>query len=153
MGLSARALAELAELERRTVAADGGRLKLEWAATAGALGERVDDVLWWDGERLVPSIALRVGFPAVELAGIGRPRPSPTRHRSACLRCLRLCAERAAQRSLLVVPRGSTGGHALARRGAGSSTTRSTPSSWMRTRRRPTDPSVTLRPRPGPMRE
>src|SRR5436190_2626485 len=116
-GLSPHALAELAELGRRTVAADGGRLKLEWATLRARSGERVDDVRWRDGARLVGFLGLYAfGFPTVELAG--RVEPADRRHGigSALLdEALRLCAERAAQRVLLVVPRGSTGGHALAR--------------------------------------
>jgi ribosomal protein S18 acetylase RimI-like enzyme len=114
--LSPYALAELAELERRTVAADGGRLKLEWATLRARSAERVDDLLWWDGERLVGFLGLYAfGFPTVELAGMVDPDHRRRGIGSALLDdALRLCAERAARRVLLVVPRGSAGGHALA---------------------------------------
>lgn len=148
-GLSPRALAELAELERRTVAADGGRLKLEWATLRGRSGERVEDVLWWDGGRLVGFLGLYAfGFPTVELAGAVDPDHRRRGIGSALLgEALRLCAERAAQRVLLVVPRGSTGGHALARARGGvlhhsehALILEGEPADG------PTDPSVTLRP-------
>ena len=52
-GLSPAALRAIADLERRVVAADGGRLKLEWNALRHRSGRDVEDVLWWDGERLL----------------------------------------------------------------------------------------------------
>lgn len=52
-GLSPAALQAIADLERRVVAADGGRLKLEWNALRHRSGQDVEDVLWWDGERLL----------------------------------------------------------------------------------------------------
>jgi ribosomal protein S18 acetylase RimI-like enzyme len=148
-GLSPRALAELAELERRTVAADGGRLKLEWATLRGRSGKRVDDLLWWDGERLVGFLGLYAfGFPTVELAGMVDPDRRRCGIGSALLdEALRLCAERAAQQVLLVVPRGSTGGHALAR-GRGGVLDHSEHALVLdgEPADGPTDPSVTLRP-------
>jgi ribosomal protein S18 acetylase RimI-like enzyme len=148
-GLSPRTLAELAELERRTVAADGGRLKLEWATLRGRTGERVEDVLWWDGGRLVGFLGLYTfGFPTVELAGMVDPDHRRRGIGSALLdEALRLCAERVAQRVLLVVPRGSTGGHALARARGGvldhsehALVLEGEPADG------PTDPSIVLRP-------
>ena len=52
-GLSAAALDAIADLEGRVVAADGGRLNLEWNALRHRSGQDVEDVLWWDGERLL----------------------------------------------------------------------------------------------------
>ena len=48
----------LADLERRTVDADGGRLKLEWGALNGQSGDDVHDVLWWEGQRLLGFVGL-----------------------------------------------------------------------------------------------
>jgi ribosomal protein S18 acetylase RimI-like enzyme len=148
-GLSPGVLAELTELERRTVTADGGRLKLEWATLRTRSGKRVEDVLWWDGDRLVGFLGLYAfGFPTVELAGMVDPDHRRRGIGSAMLdEALRLCAERAAQRVLLVVPRGSTGGHALALARGGllhhsehALVLDGEPADG------PTDPSVTLRP-------
>ena len=148
-GLSLRALTELADLERRTVAADGGRLKLEWAALRARSGDRVDDVLWWDGDRLVGFVGLYAfGFPTVELAGMVDPAHRRRGIGSAMLgEALRLCAERSAQRVLLVVPRSSAGGHALAKSRGGvldhsehALVLAGEPADG------PSDPSITLRP-------
>jgi ribosomal protein S18 acetylase RimI-like enzyme len=49
-GLSPAALSAIEDLERRIVAADGGRLKLQWNALRHRSGQDVEDVLWWDGE-------------------------------------------------------------------------------------------------------
>ena len=53
-GLSTTELDAVADLERRVVAADGGRLKLEWATLRTRSGDRAEDVLAWaDDGRLV----------------------------------------------------------------------------------------------------
>lgn len=49
-GLSTADLSALADLERRVVAADGGRLKLEWPTLRAGGGEQF---LWRGGDRLV----------------------------------------------------------------------------------------------------
>ena len=51
-GLSPGDLRELAELEVRVLAADGGRLKLEWRVLRSRAGQDVEDVLWWEEDRL-----------------------------------------------------------------------------------------------------
>ena len=73
-GLGAPQLAAVADLERRVVAADGGRLKLEWGTLRARSGDRVEDLLWWDGDRLAGFLGLySFGAPAVELAGMVDP--------------------------------------------------------------------------------
>ena len=72
-GLSERALDAIAELERVVIEADGGRLKLEWGSLRGRRGDRVEDVLWWEGERLLGFLGI-YGFGAIpELAGMVAP--------------------------------------------------------------------------------
>lgn len=51
--LTDRSLAAVADLERRVLAVDGGRLKLEWPTLCSRAGDRVEDLMWWKGERLV----------------------------------------------------------------------------------------------------
>ncbi len=73
-GLSESALAAIADLEARTVAADGGRLKLEWGVLHGRDSSQIQDLLWWDGDRLVGFLGLYgFGAPTVELAGMVDP--------------------------------------------------------------------------------
>ncbi len=49
---------------------DGGRLKLEWGRLRGRSGDRVEDLLWWEGDRLVGFLGI-YGFETVpELAGM-----------------------------------------------------------------------------------
>src|SRR5436190_7521545 len=131
-GLSPHALAELAELGRRTVAADGGRLKLEWATLRARSGERVDDVLWRDGARLVGFLGLYAfGFPTVELAGMVEPAHRRHGIGSALLdEALRLCAERAASGCCWSCPAARPAATPWPGLGAGSWTTRSTRSYW-----------------------
>lgn len=74
-GLNAAALSAIAELEQRVVAADGGRLKLEWGTLRSRKPDEINDLLWWDGDRLIGFLGL-YGFggpPNVELAGMVDP--------------------------------------------------------------------------------
>src|SRR5437660_1370056 len=74
LGLSSRELEAVAGLEQRVVAADGGRLKLEWGVLRARSGLEVEDLLWWDGERLVGFLGLYAFGPAtVEIAGMVDP--------------------------------------------------------------------------------
>jgi ribosomal protein S18 acetylase RimI-like enzyme len=119
-GLSSRALPAIADLERRVVDADGGRLKLEWGALRGRAGDRVEDLLWWEGDRLLGFLGIyEFGLPA-ELAGMVAPDARRRGIGTALLdAAVRLCRERGVRSALLIVPRTSVAGRRLAvRRGA-----------------------------------
>ncbi len=113
-GLSESALAAIADLEHRTVATDGGRLKLEWGVLHGRDAGRVEDLLWWDGERLVGFLGLYAfGAPTVELAGMVDPQHRRRGIGTALVEAARpLIAERGYTKVLLVCPRaGESGAH------------------------------------------
>lgn len=121
-GLSAVALDAIADLERRVVAADGGRLKLEWDALRHRSGQDVEDVLWWDGERLLGFLGIYShGAPTLELAGMVDPAARRRGIGTALLDAgQHLCRRREHNSVLLVVPRTSVSGRSLAlRRGGG----------------------------------
>jgi ribosomal protein S18 acetylase RimI-like enzyme len=104
------------------IAADGGRLKLEWEALRHRSGRDVEDVLWWDGERLLGFLGIYShGAPALELAGMVDPAARQRGIGAALLDAgLRLCRQREHNSVLLVVPRPSVAGRSLAlRRGGG----------------------------------
>ena len=117
-GLGPRALDALAALEKRAIAVDGGRLKLEWATLRARAGDRVEDILWWDGEQLVGFIGLYAFGSSVELAGVVDPAARRRGIATSLLdAALPLCA--GYTKRLLVTPRDSAGGAAFARtRGA-----------------------------------
>ena len=115
-GLSPAQLDAIAGLEQRVLAVDGGRLKLEWGTLRARAGDRVEDVLAWQAGRLVGflgSYAFGGGPP--ELAGMVDPTARRRGVGGALLdAALALCAERGCAEVLLVVPRASPGGRALA---------------------------------------
>jgi ribosomal protein S18 acetylase RimI-like enzyme len=116
-GLSPGALRKLAELEARVVAADGGRLKLEWHVLRSRAAKDVEDLLWWEEDRLVGFLGLYVfGAPTVEIAGMVDPA---ARRRGIATElldaALPVCRERGYERALLVTPRGSLAGREFAR--------------------------------------
>jgi ribosomal protein S18 acetylase RimI-like enzyme len=119
-GLSSRALEAIAELERRVIEADGGRLKLEWETLRRRSGDRVEDVLWWDSDRLLGFLGI-YGFEAApELAGMVSPDARRRGIGAALLdAALPLCRERSDRRPLLIVPRPSLAGKRLALRRGG----------------------------------
>ncbi|BCJ47378.1 acetyltransferase [Actinoplanes ianthinogenes] len=119
--LSPADLEAIAELERRVVAADGGRLKLEWDALRGRSGPDVEDVLWWEGERLLGFLGIYShGAPSLELAGMVDPEARRRGIGTALLdAALRVCQAREHSEVLLVVPRSSAGGPVLAQRRGG----------------------------------
>lgn len=113
-GLTPAELAAVADLERRVVAVDGGRLKLEHPVLRARRGDRVEDVLAWDGDRLVGFAGTYSwGSADVEMAGMVDPTARRRGLGGQLLdAALALCR---GPQALLVVPGGSAGGHALAR--------------------------------------
>jgi ribosomal protein S18 acetylase RimI-like enzyme len=111
-GLSSAELSAIANLEARTVQADGGRLKLEWGVLRARSGQDVEDLLWWDGGRLVGFLGLYTfGPPTVELAGMVDPAARRIGVATALLdAALPLCRERGYRQALLVTPRASAAG-------------------------------------------
>jgi ribosomal protein S18 acetylase RimI-like enzyme len=105
-------------LERRVVAADGGRLKLEWKALRHRSGQDIEDVLWWDGDRLLGFLGIYThSAPTIELAGMVDPAARRRGIGTALLDAgRRLCQQREHASVLLVVPRNSVTGRSLAQR-------------------------------------
>jgi ribosomal protein S18 acetylase RimI-like enzyme len=115
-GLTPDELAAIAGLEQRVVAADGGRLKLEWDSLRGRSGEAVEDVLWWDSGQLVGFLGLYAfGGANLELAGMVDPL---ARRRGIATALLDTAAELARERGrdcvLLVCPRATETGAGFA---------------------------------------
>lgn len=120
VGLSSRALDAIGELERQVVEADGGRLKLEWGRLRRRSGERVEDLLWWEDDRLLGFLGLYGFGPTVELAGMVAPDARRRGIATALLDAgLSLCRERDPKETLLIVPRSSAAGKQLALRRGG----------------------------------
>ena len=115
-GLDDLQLAAVADLERRVVTHDGGRLKLEWGVLRRRSPDEVNDVLFWEQGTLVGFAGLyQFGLPA-EVAGMVDPTVRRRGIGSALLR--RLAAEAAGRgldRALVVVPRSTGAGAAFAR--------------------------------------
>ena len=115
-GLSESDLSEIADLERRAVDHDGGRLKLEWSSLRGRSGEQIDDLLWRDGDRLVGFLGFySFGSPDLELAGMVDPAVRRRGIGTALLAAaLPIAHERGFTRALLVTPRSTPTGAAFA---------------------------------------
>lgn len=118
--LPPRVLDAIAALERRVIEVDGGRLKLEWGRLRGRSGDRVEDLLWWEGDRLVGFLGI-YGFETLpELAGMVDPDARRRGIGTALLdAAISLCRDRGALRPLLIVPRASPAGRRLALRRGG----------------------------------
>ncbi len=119
-GLPPRVLDAIAALERRVIEVEGGRLKLEWGRLRGRSGDRVEDLLWWEGDRLVGFLGI-YGFETLpELAGMVDPDARRRGIGTALLdAAISLCRDRRALRPLLIVPRASPAGGRLALRRGG----------------------------------
>jgi ribosomal protein S18 acetylase RimI-like enzyme len=114
-GLSVQALEAIADLERRVVDADGGRLKLEWTRLRSRSGERVEDLLWWEGDRLVGFLGFYGHGSSLELAGMVAPEARRRGIATAMLdAATELCHARGYGDVLLIVPRSSAAGKHLA---------------------------------------
>jgi len=119
-GLSSGALQAIAELERLVIEADGGRLKLEWGRLRRRGGDRVEDLLWWEGDRLVGFLGFYGFESSPELAGMVAPAARRRGIGSALVDAsLSLCRERGDPPPLLIVPRPSEVGKRLALRHGG----------------------------------
>jgi ribosomal protein S18 acetylase RimI-like enzyme len=111
-GLSGDVLAELADLEARVLAVDGGRLKLEWGTLRSRPADSANDVLARVAGRLVGFVGVYRHGAEPELTGMVDPA-----HRRQGLATRALAAVLplvGGPSALLVVPRGSAGGRRLA---------------------------------------
>ena len=148
-GLTERDLDAIADLERRVVAADGGRLKLEWGTLRSRSGERVDDLLWWEQEQLRGFLGLyRFGSATLELAGMVDPLVRRRGIGSALLRSASGLAEaRGCAELLIVAPRSTPAGRGFA---IASGATLAHSEHYMELRGTPADtprdPDITVRP-------
>lgn len=115
-GLTPRDRQAIADLESRALQVDGGRLKLEWGVLNGRTGRDVEDILCWDGDRLLGFLGLYTfSAPTVELAGMVDPAARRRGIGTALLdAALPLCHDRGYGQTLLVTPRASTAGRCLA---------------------------------------
>jgi ribosomal protein S18 acetylase RimI-like enzyme len=114
-GLSTGALEAIADLERRVLDAEGGRLKLEWGTLRGRSGDRVEDLLWWEGDRLLGFLGLYGYGPLLELAGMVAPEARRRGIATALLdAAMQLARVQGNREILLIVPRPSAAGKHLA---------------------------------------
>jgi ribosomal protein S18 acetylase RimI-like enzyme len=116
-GLTDAALEAIADLERRVVAADGGRLKLEWGVLESRPSTEARDLLWWEEGQLLGFLGI-YGFNARCLELAGMVAPDARRRgigRALFDAALPVCRGDGRDRLLMVVPRVSTGGRELAR--------------------------------------
>lgn len=98
------------------VAVDGGRLKLEWGTLRQRVGKQGKDFLWREAERLLGFVGLYgFGGDTIEVTGMVDPAARRRGIATALLdAALPAGREQGYERALLVVPRGSEAGRALA---------------------------------------
>ena len=116
-GLSDQALEAIAGLERQVLAADGGRLKLEWSVLRSRPTDQVRDLLFWEQGRLVGFLGI-YGSGRRHLELTGMVDPGARRRgigRALITAALPICRARGITRVLMVVPRNHAGGRELAR--------------------------------------
>jgi ribosomal protein S18 acetylase RimI-like enzyme len=120
LGLSSAELLAIAGLEQLVVDADGGRLKLEWGTLRSRSGNQIEDLLWWEDDQLLGFLGLYSFGPSIEIAGMVAPAARRRGIATTLLNALlALCLDREVRRALLVVPRPSIAGRALAARHRG----------------------------------
>jgi ribosomal protein S18 acetylase RimI-like enzyme len=115
--LNNTALEAIADLERRVLATDGGRLKLEWGDLRHRSGTEVRDLLWWEDGRLLGFLGIYGrGQRPLEIAGMV---DFTARRRGIGLAlfeaALPICRNHDIDKLLMVVPRNSAGGSDFAR--------------------------------------
>ena len=119
--LSAEELASLARLEAACVAADGGRLKLEWPSLRARAAGVTSDFVWTDGGEVVGFVGLYQWRSIdLEMCGMVHPRWRGRGVASALYEAAAAeVAARAPQRALLIVDRRSEAGRRFATKNGG----------------------------------
>ena len=116
-GLTKADLAAIADLERRVIDHDGGRLKLEWGVLESRSGKQVDDLLWRADDRVVGLprlLQLRADRPRVRRDGRPGVATDRDRDRACSTPPYRWQRNAASAKALLVTPRSTPAGHAFA---------------------------------------
>ncbi len=114
-GLTGPQLDAIADLERRVVAHDGGRLKLEWGVLRERPAGEVNDLLTWRDDTLVGFCGIYHFAGELELAGAVDPDRRRTGIGSSLLSlALGHVARRGASRALLVAPAATGSGRRFA---------------------------------------
>lgn len=114
-GLSESQLEAIAALERRVVAHDGGRLKLEWPSLQSRPRGEVNDFLVWDSTTLVGFCGVYAFGSEPELAGAVDPEHRRRGIGSVLLNhALDLLSSRGSRSALLVTPRTTDAGRLFA---------------------------------------
>jgi ribosomal protein S18 acetylase RimI-like enzyme len=116
-GLGSTALEAVADLERRVLAVDDGRLKLEWGVLRNRPDDEVRDLLWWEGGQLLGFLGI-YGFRPGRFEITGMVAPEARRRgigRALFAAALPILKADGGDQLLMVVPRPSLAGGELAR--------------------------------------